>query len=165
MKQILQTTLTFIAFFLLFGSLKAQTVDMTVQQGPNVDVMVTVGSANVDLSTFEADLEQAMYAKGIPMGKLRVEAFQRSSISSDQADASDIFNSWNVMDFNGAEPPNPHNYLGSAGGGAYSGSYFTFDSSTNQILADPVARNSEGCCPPPGAAVALPGRVLHRPLE
>jgi gliding motility-associated-like protein len=142
MKQILQTTLTFIAFFLLFGSLKAQTVDMTVQQGPNVDVMVTVGSANVDLSTFEADLEQAMYAKGIPMGKLRVEAFQRSSISSDQADASDIFNSWNVMDFNGAEPPNPHNYLGSAGGGAYSGSYFTFDSSTNQILADPVARNS-----------------------
>ncbi|MBC7000815.1 gliding motility-associated C-terminal domain-containing protein [Cytophaga sp. FL35] len=115
---------------------------MTVQQGPNVDVMVTVGSADLDLSTFETDLEQAMYAKGIPLGKLRVEAFQRSSISSDQADASDIFNSWNVMDFNGAEPPNSHNYLGSAGGGTYSGSYFSFDSNTNQILADPVARNS-----------------------
>ncbi|WP_181899559.1 gliding motility-associated C-terminal domain-containing protein [Flagellimonas nanhaiensis] len=115
---------------------------MTVQQGPNVDVMVTVGSANVDLSTFENDLEQAMYNKGIPLGKLRVEAFQRSTISSDQADASDIFNSWNVMDFNGAEPPNPHNYLSSAGGGAYSGTYFSFDSNTNQIIADPVARNS-----------------------
>src|SRR5690606_31945692 len=111
---------------------------MNVKQGPNVDVMVTVGSANLDLSTFEADLEQAMNLKGIPLGKLRVEAFQRSSISSDQADAGDIFNSWSVMDFNGAQPPNPHNSLG---GGAYSGPYFTFNSTTNQVLADPVARN------------------------
>ncbi|WP_420322262.1 gliding motility-associated C-terminal domain-containing protein [Flagellimonas sp.] len=120
----------------------AQTVDMTVKQGPNVDVMVTVGTSNVDLSTFETDLEQSMNTKGIPLGKLRVEAFERSSISSDQADASDIFNSWNVMDFNGAEPPNPHNYLSTAGGGAYNGSYFSFDSNTNEIIADPVARNS-----------------------
>ena len=120
----------------------AQTVDMTVKQGPNVDVMVTVGAANLDLSTFEQDLEQAMHLKGIPLGKLRVEAFQRSSISSDQADASDIFNSWNVMDFNGAEPPNSHNYLSGTGSGTYTGPYFSFDSGTNRILADPVARNA-----------------------
>ncbi len=120
----------------------AQTVDMTVKQGPNVDVMVTVGAANLDLSTFEQDLEQAMHLKGIPLGKLRVEAFQRSSISSDQADASDIFNSWNVMDFNGAEPPNSHNYLSGTGSGTYTGPYFSFDSGTNRILADPVARNT-----------------------
>ncbi|MFI1773140.1 gliding motility-associated C-terminal domain-containing protein [Thalassobellus citreus] len=120
----------------------SQNVDMTVTQGPNVDVMVTVGSANLDLSTFEDDLEQAMHTKGIPLGKLRVEAFERSSISSDQADAGDIFNSWNVMDFTGAEPPNSHNYLSTAGSGVYSGSYFSFNSTTNEVLADPVARNS-----------------------
>jgi gliding motility-associated-like protein len=142
MKQTFTSILSLFVLFLLVGTVKAQTVDMTVQQGPNVDVMVTVGSANVDLSTFEDDLEQAMHLKGIPLGKLRVEAFQRSSISSDQADASDIFNSWNKMDFNGAEPPNPHNYLSSAGGGPYNGPYFSFDSNTNEILADPVARNS-----------------------
>ncbi|MDT7829499.1 gliding motility-associated C-terminal domain-containing protein [Pricia sp. S334] len=135
--------LSIIWILLLFTSLTvAQTVDMKVQQGPNIDVMVTVGSAQLDLSTFENDLEQALTNKGLPLGKLRVEAFQRSTISSDQADASDIFNSWNKMDFNGAEPPNPHNYLGSAGGGPYNGPYFTFDNGTNQILADPVARNS-----------------------
>ncbi|MFH6603568.1 gliding motility-associated C-terminal domain-containing protein [Maribacter algicola] len=142
MKQVLQSIFSFLLLFFLSGAASAQTVDMTVQQGPNIDVMVTVGSADVDLTTFEDDLEQAMYNKGIPLGKLRVEAYQRSSISSDQADAGDIFNSWNIMDFNGAEPPNPHNYLSSAGGGAYNGPYFSFDSGSNQILADPVARNS-----------------------
>ncbi|MDO6519328.1 Ig-like domain-containing protein, partial [Zobellia uliginosa] len=131
MKQTLSSVLVFFLFILLSGKIQAQTVDMTVQQGPNVDVMVTVGSANVDLSTFEADLEQAMNLKGIPLGKLRVEAFQRSSISSDQADAGDIFNSWNKMNFNGTEPP-AHN--------SYTGDYFTFDSSTNSILADFVGR-------------------------
>ena len=117
----------------------AQNVDMVVKQGPNIDVMVTVGSSQLDLTNFETDLEQSLHTKGIPLGKLRVEAFERSSISSDQADASDIFNSWNVMDFNGAEPPNSHNSLG---GGVYSGPYFSFNSTTNQVLADPVARNS-----------------------
>ena len=131
MKQISTNVFTFLLLFLLHGTAKAQTVDMTVQQGPNVDVMVTVGAANQDLSTFEQDLEQAMHLKGIPLGKLRVEAFQRSSISSDQADASDIFNSWNKMNFNGTEPP-VHN--------SYSGDYFSFDSGTNQILADFVNR-------------------------
>ncbi|MBR9854494.1 MAG: hypothetical protein GYB37_07945, partial [Algicola sp.] len=131
MKHIFQTLFTFSVFVLLFGSVQAQTVDMTVQQGPNVDVMVTVGAANVDLSTFENDLEQAMHSKGIPLGKLRVEAFQRSSISSDQADASDIFNSWNKMNFNGTEPPE-HS--------SYTGEYFSFDSSTNSVLADFVGR-------------------------
>ncbi|MFD2101339.1 gliding motility-associated C-terminal domain-containing protein [Flagellimonas iocasae] len=131
MKQNLKSLLSLFALVLLFGTTQAQTVDMTVQQGPNVDVMVTVGSANLDLSTFEADLEQAMHLKGIPLGKLRVEAFQRSSISSDQADASDIFNSWSKMNFNGTEPP-VHN--------TYSGNYFHFDSGTNRIIADFVGR-------------------------
>ncbi|MDC6364897.1 MULTISPECIES: gliding motility-associated C-terminal domain-containing protein [Flavobacteriaceae] len=131
MKQPLITKFLFFILIVFLGSVQAQTVDMTVQQGPNVDVMVTVGSANVDLSTFENDLEQAMYNKGIPLGKLRVEAFQRSSISSDQADASDIFNSWNKMNFNGTEPP-VHS--------SYTGDYFTFDSSTNRVIADFVNR-------------------------
>ncbi|MEH6679089.1 MAG: gliding motility-associated C-terminal domain-containing protein [Sediminicola sp.] len=118
-------------FLCHFGSTFAQSVGMTVQQGPNIDVMLTVGSANVDLSTFEADLEQSMHSKGIPLGKLRVEAFQRSSISSDQADASEIFNSWNKMNFNGTEPP-VHS--------SYAGNYFSFDAGTNSISADYVSR-------------------------
>tara|TARA_R110002153_G_scaffold49477_1_gene139491 strand:+ start:2236 stop:7272 length:5037 start_codon:yes stop_codon:yes gene_type:complete len=118
-------------FLCQIGTLFAQNVGMTVQQGPNIDVMLTVGAANLDLSTFESDLEQAMHTKGIPLGKLRVEAFQRSSISSDQADASDIFNSWNKMNFNGTEPP-VHS--------SYTGNYFSFDANTNRVFADYVGR-------------------------
>ncbi|WP_198440178.1 Ig-like domain-containing protein, partial [Pareuzebyella sediminis] len=133
MRNTIKKLLSFFSLFLVFGAVMAQTVDMEVQQGPNVDVMVTVGSANVDLSTFEDDLEQAMHAKGIPLGKLRVEAFQRSSISSAQEDASDIFNSWNKMNFDGTEPPQHP---------SYSGDYFSFDSGTNRVIADFVSRNT-----------------------
>ncbi|WP_420600892.1 gliding motility-associated C-terminal domain-containing protein [Flagellimonas sp.] len=133
MRLTFTSVFSFFALLFLFGTMQAQTVDMTVKQGPNVDVMVTVGSANVDLSTFETDLEQSMNTKGIPLGKLRVEAFQRSSISSDQADASDIFNSWGKMNFNGTEPPNHPSYVGD---------YFSFDSGTNRIIADFVGRNT-----------------------
>ena len=111
----------------------AQNVEMKVQQGPNIDVMVTVGSAQLDLSTFEPDLEQALHNKGLPLGKLRVEAFQRSTISSDQADASEIFNSWRKMNYNGTEPP-VHN--------SYNGNYFSFNSATNRITADYVSRHN-----------------------
>ncbi|WP_299434882.1 gliding motility-associated C-terminal domain-containing protein [uncultured Maribacter sp.] len=138
MRKIFKNTLAWVC--LVFTTVSfAQTVDMTVQQGPNIDVMVTVGSAQLDLAPFETDLETSLINKGMPLGKLRVEAFERSTISSDQADAADIFNSWVKMDFTGAEPPNPHNSLA---GGVYSGPYFSFDSGTNRILADPVARNS-----------------------
>ncbi len=132
MKKMLKLSTLWIC--LLIASIAmAQNVDMTVQQGPNIDVMVTVGSAQLDLSNFEPDLEQALHNKGIPLGKLRVEAFQRSTISSDQAGAADIFNSWNTMNFNGTEPPNHP---------SYSGNYFNFDSGTNQIIADFVGRNN-----------------------
>ncbi|PCE66117.1 T9SS type B sorting domain-containing protein [Sediminicola luteus] len=110
-------------------------VNMTVTQGPNIDVMVTVGTANVSLLTFEDDLETALNNQGIPLGKLRVEAFERTTISSDQADASDIFNSWNKMDFDGTEPPNR-----ARNSGNYTGDFFSFDSNTNQVSADYVSR-------------------------
>ncbi|WP_335964878.1 thrombospondin type 3 repeat-containing protein, partial [Galbibacter sp. PAP.153] len=123
--------LTVFCCLMLSLYLHAQNVEMKVTQGPNVDVMLTVGSANVDLSTFEQDLEQSMHTKGIPLGKLRVEAFQRSTISSDQADAEAIFSSWNKMNYNGTEPPEA---------GSYSGDYFSFDSGSNSVIADYVSR-------------------------
>ncbi|WP_298504468.1 gliding motility-associated C-terminal domain-containing protein [uncultured Maribacter sp.] len=132
MKNIFKTTLVWVCLVCASVSF-AQTVDMAVQQGPNIDVMVTVGSAQLDLTPFEDDLEASLIGKGMPLGKLRVEAFERSTISSDQADAADIFNSWSKMNFNGTEPPNHP---------SYSGDYFTFDGGTNRIIADFVGRNT-----------------------
>src|SRR5690606_17753514 len=130
MKNIFNRSILWIFLFCTTISL-AQNVEMKVQQGPNIDAMVTVGSAQLDLGTFEPDLKQALRNKGLPLGKLRVEAFQRSTISSDQADASEIFNSWVKMNYNGTEPPvHP----------SYSGNYFSFNPTTNQITADYVNR-------------------------
>lgn len=41
----------------------AQTVDMEVKQGPNIDVVLTVGITDQNIDTFEADLDAALQAK------------------------------------------------------------------------------------------------------
>src|SRR5690606_11827372 len=132
MKYIFNPSILWVFLLCSIASV-AQNVEMKVQQGPNIDVMVTVGSAQLDLSTFEPDLEQALHNKGLPVGKLRVEAFQRSTISSDQADASEISHSWVKMNYNGTEPPvHP----------SYSGDYFSFSPTTNHITAADVNRHA-----------------------
>ncbi len=78
----------------------AQTVDMEVQQGPNIDVVLTVGITDQDIETFETDLDNALRSKGIPAGKLSVQGFERTTISSNAADAAAIFNNWTRWGFN-----------------------------------------------------------------
>ncbi|MFC0877954.1 hypothetical protein ACE01N_15260, partial [Saccharicrinis sp. FJH2] len=101
----------------------AQNVSMSVKQGPNVDVMVTVGQASQNLELFENDLGIALAAKGIPADKLRVEAYQRSTFSSSDADAEKIFTQWtNYPDNSGAWSFNStDNSLGSTANVAWTG--------------------------------------------
>lgn len=79
---------------LTWQSLHAQTVNMEVQQGPNIDVVLTVGITSQNIDDFEADLGAALETKGIPAEKLYVQGFERTTISSNAEDAADIFNNW-----------------------------------------------------------------------
>ncbi|MEM8929096.1 MAG: Ig-like domain-containing protein, partial [Bacteroidota bacterium] len=78
----------------------AQTVDMEVQQGPNIDVVLTVGITDQDIETFETDLDNALQNKGIPAGKLFVQGFERTTTSSNAEDAGVIFNNWTRWGYN-----------------------------------------------------------------
>ncbi|WP_220628153.1 Ig-like domain-containing protein, partial [Confluentibacter sediminis] len=79
---------------ILLQNLQAQTVDMEVRQGPNIDVVLTVGVTDQNIDDFETDLGAALESKGIPKSKLYVQGFERSTISSNSEDAAAIFNGW-----------------------------------------------------------------------
>ncbi|MER3316675.1 MAG: gliding motility-associated C-terminal domain-containing protein [Allomuricauda sp.] len=89
---------SYIIVLLFFGlgwnSMLGQTVNMEVQQGPNIDVVLTVGITDQNIDTFEEDLGAALESKGIPADKLYVQGFERTTISSNSEDAADIFNNW-----------------------------------------------------------------------
>ncbi len=78
----------------LLQPLQAQTVDMKVQQGPNIDVVLTVGITDQNIDNFETDLGAALESKGIPKSKLYVQGFERTTVSSNSEDAAAIFNNW-----------------------------------------------------------------------
>ena len=69
-------------FGLGWNTLFGQKVNMEVQQGPNIDVVLTVGVTNQNIETFEEDLGAALESKGIPADKLFVQGFERTTISS-----------------------------------------------------------------------------------
>ena len=79
---------------------EAQTVDMEVKQGPNIDVVLTVGLTDQNIDTFESDLDAALQSKGIPAGKLKVQGFERTTISSNSEEAAAIFNNWTRWGYN-----------------------------------------------------------------
>ncbi|UII79952.1 gliding motility-associated C-terminal domain-containing protein [Flagellimonas sp. CMM7] len=73
---------------------------MEVQQGPNIDVVLTVGITGQSIDTFEDDLGAALESKGIPAEKLYVQGFERTTVSSNSEDAAAIFNNWTRWGYN-----------------------------------------------------------------
>ena len=92
--------ITLLFFVLGWGSMFGQSVNMEVQQGPNIDVVLTVGITDENIDTFEADLGAALESKGIPADKLYVQGFERTTISSNSEDAAAIFNNWTRWGYN-----------------------------------------------------------------
>ncbi|MFB6317402.1 T9SS type A sorting domain-containing protein [Saccharicrinis sp. FJH54] len=90
----------FVLFVMYFQFFTAQTVNMSVSQGPNIDVMMTIGMSDLNIDNFEADLNTALHNKGIPEDKLRVEAFERITTSSNSEDAQAIFDMWTRYGYN-----------------------------------------------------------------
>ena len=100
-KSNLLTTLSILLFCLVWTKSNGQTVNMEVQQGPNIDVVLTVGITDQNIDTFEADLGAALESKGIPAEKLYVQGFERTTVSSNsELMPADIFNNWTRWGYN-----------------------------------------------------------------
>ncbi len=94
MNKILRNGFLLLLGIFCMAAMQAQNVNMEVQQGPNIDVVMTIGISNQSIDDFETDLGAALENKGIPAEKLFVQAFERSTTSSNSEDAAAIFNNW-----------------------------------------------------------------------
>ncbi|MFB6317400.1 Ig-like domain-containing protein [Saccharicrinis sp. FJH54] len=98
--KIIYNYIVVVLLVLMAQAIQSQSVNMTVQQGPNIDVMMTIGFSDLNIDNFEADLNAALQNKGIPSDKLKVEAFERSTTSSNSEDAKAIFDTWTRYGYN-----------------------------------------------------------------
>ena len=75
----------------------AQDVEVSLSQYPNVDIVLTTGETSVNTDTFEKDIKSRLTAIGIDpevVNTVSISAVETSTVSSNSAGASEIFNSW-----------------------------------------------------------------------
>ena len=78
----------------------SQVVEIEVSQMPNVDIILTKSPTTVNLNDFEERLEEELVAQGvmsqseIDSGKVNIQAIDTNTVSTNDADASTIFNTW-----------------------------------------------------------------------
>jgi|GEM_PF-3501722 len=78
---------------------------MSFIQRPDVDVVLTVGNSDLDMTNFETDLRARIEAKGIDLDTVDISSITIQTTSTADADAGEIFGSWT----NYPAPPNPDN--------------------------------------------------------
>lgn len=71
----------------------AQDISIRVSQDDWLDVVLTLGQTDSDVSSFEADITNALAAKGVPADKIKVQAVEANDVS-----AGDTSSGWEVYD-------------------------------------------------------------------
>ena len=71
----------------------AQEIDINVDQDDLLDIVLTLGNTDSDVSTLETDLTNALVAKGVPEDKIMIQAVESSDVS-----AGDTTAGWEVFD-------------------------------------------------------------------
>lgn len=69
------------------------TIDINVDQDDLLDVVLTLGQSDSDVSNLEADLLAALIAKGVPSDKIKIQAVESSEVS-----AGNTSSGWEVYD-------------------------------------------------------------------
>ena len=70
-----------------------ETVSIRVDQDDLLDIVLTLGNSDSDVSDMEADLVAALAARGIPLNKIKVQAVDSSDVS-----AGDTSAGWEIYD-------------------------------------------------------------------
>lgn len=69
------------------------TIDINVDQDDLLDVVLTLGQSDSDVSNLEADLLAALIAKGVPSDKIKIQAVESSEVS-----AGNTTSGWEIYD-------------------------------------------------------------------
>lgn len=105
---------------------------------PPVDVIVTHGDSEFDLSTFEDDLSSELIKRQVDPDLLNLQAFNTLTISTKEQNAEDIFKSWDsrtILPSNGSSSVTPTQlYIGNhvTGGWEAKGNRVSADSSSGR---------------------------------
>ncbi|MBP1930208.1 SwmB domain-containing protein [Ammoniphilus resinae] len=91
-------------------------VDISVDQDYDVDVVLSVGSSDQDVSSFEADLRQKLKDKGIPLDSIKISAVEATEVSAESNFAwknyDHMSTDWNYQNFNGQTVAKPEGNTG-----------------------------------------------------
>ncbi len=71
----------------------AQNISISVSQDDLLDVVLTLGRTDSDVSTVQQDLESALIAKGVPADKIKITAVESSEVS-----AGNTTSGWEIYD-------------------------------------------------------------------
>ena len=74
------------------------TIDINVDQDDLLDIVLTLGETDSDVSNVEADLIAALVAKGVPEDKIMIQAVESNDVS-----AGDTTAGWEVFDHTNVE--------------------------------------------------------------
>lgn len=75
-------------------------VQISIKADPKIDVALAVGNNAWSLSNFNQDLLSRLAQKGINKNQVQIQSVQTSTVSSKDAGASTIFNSWQKYPLN-----------------------------------------------------------------
>ncbi len=79
----------------------AEKVEVQVKINPKIDIMVTQKDSDLDMTNFDADVIQRLQGYGLDTSNVKIQTVKRSSISTNNADASVIFNNWGRIGYPG----------------------------------------------------------------
>ena len=96
----------------------AQEIDINVDQDDLLDIVLTLGNTDSDVSTLETDLTDALVAKGVPEDKIMIQAVEASEVSAGNVSEGwkvydHVTTGWNFNDYDYNPVPAPEGNTGS----------------------------------------------------
>ena len=94
MKKFLSLFTSALMFLSISANAFAQTIEISIVEKPNIDILLTTGSYTSDLSTLKSDILEGLENDGINTSGIQFQTVSTSVASTDSMDASTIFNEW-----------------------------------------------------------------------
>lgn len=77
-----------------FGESSRSDINIDILSKQKVDLILTKGTTDIDLSTFKEDIINALKQHSIDVSNLNIQTIETSTVDSNGFDASEVFNNW-----------------------------------------------------------------------
>lgn len=115
MKLRLQKLITFLLIFVLSFSMSSnlkvhaedelnegeQRIRLLIDNVPQVDIKLAVGDTDINIDAFKEDLIAELESRGIDTSNFHVITTEQTTVSTEMADAGEIFSSWGRIGWTG----------------------------------------------------------------